>query len=245
MKFIVDNLLDYGITITANDEDSFFPVTNLFIKTLADKWKTSSAGSKEVQITLPETSSIKEIALVFHNLDSGDQVIIESYPDASGFAGTPIQQELTIRDGIIYWYSDTDYFHDTKYYKLLIEKNSGSYAELGFLFMGVDYYYCPHIAGTMPRNETNSTTQESRGFQNYPAIGESRKSQEFTFRSDKECYENLFAIVQEYILISGIVLPTHNSLDDNEPFFGYISEMGDPSRDHLTYTYSINTKESK
>lgn len=246
MKFIVDNLLDYGGTITANDEDSFFPVTNLSVRTLADKYQSTSAGSKEIQIVLNDTASILEFAIAYHNLDSGDSVTLESYPDASGFAGTPIQKVLTITDDVIYIGLDSEYFHTTKYYKILIEKNSGSYVYIGYATLATDSFFAPHVLGTIQQFETNSTEEESQGLQSYPAIRQTRIAEQYNFVTQYEQWNDLWQMlkVNKFIFLGGVILPTHKNLSLRKPYFGKIIEYnaGSKSRDGW-YRYSVSTKE--
>jgi len=221
MKLLLNNFIDLYSTISTNDEDQYNPVTNIAVKTLADYWQTSSTGLKEISITLDTAVTVKEIALAYHNIMAGDAVEFASYPDADGFAGTPIVEIMTVRNGIIYL--NTSNLHaGTRYYKLSITKNSGDYLRLGFLFIGDSDFDAVHKAYKLPNNKNNFSVSPSSGWQVYTNKGQAVSVYTFECVADYDNYIKAMALDKEYIGICGICLPTPLNLDYKEPFFGYL-----------------------
>jgi hypothetical protein len=239
MKLLVNNFIDLYSSISTNDEDQYNPVTNIAVKTLADYWQTSSTGLKEVSITLDTAVTVKEIALAYHNIMAGDTVVFSSYPDASGFAGTPISVNMTVRDGIIYL--NTNNLHtNTRYYKLSVTKNSGSYLRIGFLFIGDCNFFAVHKAYKLPNNKNNFSISPSSGWQVYTNSGQAVSVYSFECIADAENYAKAMTLDREYIGAPGICLPTHENLDAKEPFFGYL-EASAFDREYSGW-YFINMK---
>lgn len=244
MKFIVDNLLDKAASITADDATTFNPIENIIIKRLADYWQTVTAGTKTISIILDTAVSIREIAIVHHNLVDGDEVTVQSFTDGA-FTGTPVEKVLTVRDGVIYGYDETDIFHTTRYYKVIFEKNSGSELYVGFLFMGLTDFNVDHLSGSVPNYENNSQDSESAGFQSYYSIGTSRRVQEFGFGARKASAMRAVGIAQDSPLVPGVVIQTYKNLDKYEPYFGKLVSAKFSSRDYLLHPFSLSFAEVK
>ncbi len=244
MKFLVDNLLDKITSVTADDETTTDPVTNVAVKRLADYWQTVSAGTKTISIIFTTAVSIREIAVVHHNLVAGDTVAVQSFTDGA-FTGTPIEKVLTVRDGVIYGYDDADTFHTSRYYKIIFEKNSGSYLYVGFIFMGLTDFNVNHLAGSLPNYESNSQDSESAGFQSYYSVGVSRRVQKFSFGSNVTACAAAVVLAQSYPLVPGVIIQTYKNLDKNEPYFGKLVSAEFSSKDHLRYPFVLGFSEVK
>lgn len=236
MMFLVDNELDRIASIVADDEDTSNPVTNVIVRRLADYWQTNSAGTKTATIEFTSSIQIKHISLVDHNLVAGDTVTIQAF-DNSGYTGTPEEFELTIRDGVIYGYHE---FTATKYFKVVIEKNSGSYFSLGYLFMSPNAFDADHLTGSRPNLESNTIDSESVGFQSYYSEGVSRKVQDFSFGVLTGANAEAFVIARDYIKKPGIVFQTKNRLDLNEPYFAKLESAKFDKRDYLLYPFTLS-----
>ena len=240
MMFLVDNELDRIVSITADDEDTSNPVTNVTIRRLADYWQTNSAGTKTATIELTNSVQIKHISLVDHNLVSGDTVTIQAF-DNSGYTGTPEELELTVRDGVIYGYKAD--FTATKYFKIVIAKNSGSYFSLGYLFISPNAFEADHLTGSRPNLESNTIDAESVGFQSYYSEGVSRKVQDFNFGVLTNANAQAFIIARDYIKKPGVLFQNKNRPDLNEPYFAKLESAKFDSRDYLRYPFTFSFKE--
>lgn len=240
MMFLVDNDLDRIASISTNDEDTSNPVSNVIIRRLADYWKTTSAGEKVVTIEFTDSIQIKHVSLVDHNLVAGDTVVIEAY-DNSGYTGTPETLTLTVRDGVIYGYKAD--FTATKYFKVVINKNSGSYFSLGYLIMCEDCFEADHLTGSRPNLESNTLESESVGFQSYFSEGVSRKIQDFGFRVSEEENEQAFILVRDFIKKPGVLFQTKNNMTKNEPYFAKLTQGKFDSRDYLRYPFTLSFAE--
>lgn len=148
MRLAYDNALK-SATITATNENSNYPVANLYHKWKRKVFKSTTATSF-VTATLAYPQTITCIALAYHNLTSGTATLYNSADESLGVWTFDHDKENDMQ------YGDIDNVN-----KIIFAFTSVTTVEIGELFAGTDLHYSKSAEQDMPLNSSDTATYSS------------------------------------------------------------------------------------
>jgi hypothetical protein len=181
MRIAYSNLVD-DATLTANSEDSGFPVENAQDQRLAKVWRTQSATGVTCVVDLGSAQDVNTVAIIGHDLTTSATLTIEANATDS-WASASVSTSLTALDGMVLKFLSAS--ESYRYWRFSIDDASAanSYVNVGRLWLGT--YFTPDPASNakfaVVKKRSDNVTY-GRGRQKFATPGVGWREFDLSFR---------------------------------------------------------------
>ena len=226
MRIMYYNEIDKN-TITANSEDSGYPIENITDYQLAKTYRSTDVSSEWIKIDAGSGNTITAtcIAILGHNLTSGATIHIQANATDSWTSPT-IDYTVTYNSDIM-----TRYFTSASYrywrFTFADSGNSDGYIEIGRLFLGeyLQFDDPPKAEIPLVYNDTSKTKYSLTG-QAFGDEGIIYRTYNFIFPYwDEDTRTELVTMINEVKTVKPVVLiPDENNTDKLKPVYAVIND---------------------